>query len=73
MLDLKLQDAPHSRMTQTVVEHRQQQQKRKVRLHMEFKTQCAGVTAVNLSLIRLDHHEKRSTLSSLQYEISCLP
>ena len=31
------------------------------------------VTAVNLSLIRLDQHEKRSTLSSLIYEISCLP
>ena len=43
MLDLKLQDAPQARMTQTVVEHRQQQQKQKVILDTEFETQCAGV------------------------------
>ena len=30
------------------------------------------VTAVNLSLVRLDQRGKRSTLSSLQYENSCL-
>ena len=31
------------------------------------------VTAVNLSPVRLDQHGKRSTLSCLDYENSCLP
>ena len=38
-----------------------------------YKNKKQIVTAVNLSLIRLDQHGKRSTLSCSHYENSCLP
>ena len=37
------------------------------------RKETRSVTAVNLSIIRLDQHEKRSTLSCLHHENSCLP